>query len=699
MRYKNDSRLIQVLLVFAVINTVALIALAVVFLVRVNSETARNLDRQERLVEEIQRTGEETEELRRVARALIGDTGQIREHLGMSLRDHEPPRAHREPDEPAAYGDDNGSAEARAFFEAFRELVAHQNRIELRTWFRSLREEGVFERLAEEQELQVSTDDATAEEELRLQRDGTTRFTVRLDYRRGELQVHSHRSGADEFAVALGERLLERELREYLADELEQVDRDAQRQRERAAALHQFAASTELGDFVESRSHVVREWNEDDWYQVTFLNEAGQLHEVPSLLFGYREDEDNYVIDQRQVEDFERFRDAVLERVAALEEAAPEAAKVKRSKEMIERAARDDGFRRTLEKEGLRLSLEPRDRGDHIHFDLYREESNERFGSFAVQRPNGELWIMDDGDVPLKSFRRFGIERRSEGNTTSFRPRTGDLELIATASQAKTVAVVGTNEGITDTIILAHANPDLRRIKLISVPRDLFYRGRRVNAIYRMHGPERFARELTEITGLPIDHYMAIDMYAFIDAVNILGGVEVTLDEDLIDPTYRTRDDGEWGTLYYPRGTHRLDGIEALRVVRSRATTDDFDRAARQQRVIEGVFERLSRLQITELATLRDLVGTLTRYIETDLTPFQIVRYLQRFGGYSIGGRTVLDTSNVLYHTYSNLYYSNKSVEEVDDDFDLGAWILLPEDDDWANIRRYVEHVVNGEEA
>ena len=66
---------------------------------------------------------------------------------------------------------------------------------------------------------------------------------------------------------------------------------------------------------------------------------------------------------------------------------------------------------------------------------------------------------------------------------------------------------------------------------------------------------------MTEVTGLKIDYYLSVDMYAFIDVVNALGGIDVTLDSEVRDPTYKiVRENGSEGTLYYPPGTYHLNG-------------------------------------------------------------------------------------------------------------------------------------------
>lgn len=239
-------------------------------------------------------------------------------------------------------------------------------------------------------------------------------------------------------------------------------------------------------------------------------------------------------------------------------------------------------------------------------------------------------------------------------------------------------------------MILAHADKDTGRITLISVPRDLYYRGRKINALYRIYGTEYLAKTLSDITGLEIEEYIAIDMYAFIDVINILGGIDIYLEEDLIDPTYRVKDDGRWGTLYYERGSHHLNGIESLRIARSRHYSSDFGRAERQQQIIWAVKDTFSDLGLRDMGKLYELVQVLLEYVDTSLTPFDAVSLLKSFGSLSGRRSFVLNTDNILYDTYSNVYFLEDKSRAEEEGYNKGAWILLPKENNWDIIPWYL---------
>jgi len=238
----------------------------------------------------------------------------------------------------------------------------------------------------------------------------------------------------------------------------------------------------------------------------------------------------------------------------------------------------------------------------------------------------------------------------------------------------------------------------METISLISLPRDLYYKGKKINDIFKSFGSDYLTHEISAITGLNIEKYIIIDMYAFIDAINILGGIDVTLDEDLIDPTYKVRDKGVWGTLHYKKGTYHVNGIEALRIARARHYTPLFSRDNRQQKIILSLKDKLESLEITDMSKIYDLVQVLMNYIDTNFTPFELVNAFLKYRSFSTINQNVLSTSNILYQTYSNLYLLEDSEIVIDETFNKGAWILLPKENNWGLIRWYVRNIILGEE-
>ena len=268
------------------------------------------------------------------------------------------------------------------------------------------------------------------------------------------------------------------------------------------------------------------------------------------------------------------------------------------------------------------------------------------------------------------------------------------MDDIYNSPDSFTFLICGKSQYLTDSIILVHVDTKQNRIILIGFPRDLYYRGQKINTISWIYGIERFMQELSAISGLKIEKYIMIDMFALIEVIDILGGVTVTLEEDLIDPTYRIKENGVWSTVYYKKGTYHLNGIQALRVARSRNYSSDFDRSLRQQMILENIYEMLQAIGIKDLSRVYDLIKTLLSYVQTNFSPLEMVSYLNRFRSYSVFSRNVLDTENVLYSTFTHAPDTEDAANTAVPALNRGVYILQPIGDDWNEIKRHIAALV-----
>ena len=210
------------------------------------------------------------------------------------------------------------------------------------------------------------------------------------------------------------------------------------------------------------------------------------------------------------------------------------------------------------------------------------------------------------------------------------------------------VLVMGKNGSNVDTMIFTNVDSDTREVTMISIPRDLYFNGRKINSVYASYGIEEQVSWVEEIVGQQIDSYILIDMYVFRDIVDLMGGVDVTLKEDLIDPTYKTCNGDVCSTLYYEAGEHHLNGTEALRVARSRHSTSDYSRAERQQLILEGIKDKAMGLGLGDADTLLSILNTVIDSTETDISVDDALRYYFRYQNFTLNGGYVISSANVL---------------------------------------------------
>lgn len=130
--------------------------------------------------------------------------------------------------------------------------------------------------------------------------------------------------------------------------------------------------------------------------------------------------------------------------------------------------------------------------------------------------------------------------------------------------------------------------------------------------------------------GLEIHHQAFVDMAGFAELIDAVGGVELCLPGQLVDPAFdgSLENSGPGEPLVLPAGCQRYSGLEALAYARSRQgwiempdgsrePQTDFQRNERQQRVLLALRE-----EVAEADTLLELPAILTaigRTVSTDV--------------------------------------------------------------------------------
>lgn len=95
------------------------------------------------------------------------------------------------------------------------------------------------------------------------------------------------------------------------------------------------------------------------------------------------------------------------------------------------------------------------------------------------------------------------------------------------------ILILGENMQLTDTIMLASINTNTKKITLISIPRDLFYNGRKINEYYEKFGIVELEKVIGEITTINPDKYVVVNMKAFTDIIDTMGGIDIDVKKRL----------------------------------------------------------------------------------------------------------------------------------------------------------------------
>lgn len=169
---------------------------------------------------------------------------------------------------------------------------------------------------------------------------------------------------------------------------------------------------------------------------------------------------------------------------------------------------------------------------------------------------------------------------------------------------------------LTDTIMVVSLDPkDTKSVVMLSIPRDLWLTGidhaadGRINQLYRdvkswnkRQNPDLDENGLAKLAmvgtadeigrrlGIEIHGVIKADFTGFVQAVDAIGGVDVDVPHDIIDLEYP---DSVYPDRFDPfrisQGPQHLDGETALKYARSRHTTSDFGRSARQQQLLSAM--------------------------------------------------------------------------------------------------------------
>ena len=175
----------------------------------------------------------------------------------------------------------------------------------------------------------------------------------------------------------------------------------------------------------------------------------------------------------------------------------------------------------------------------------------------------------------------------------------------------------------TDTIIVAHLDEETHDVALMSVPRDtVVLTGNggimKINSVYAGGGADgmaRLSKRLGAMLGFELDGYVLVNLEAFRETVDLVGGVEFDVPQDMYyqDPTQNLHID-------LKAGKQLLDGEKAMELVRFRKgyASQDIQRTKVQQEFLRALAKKV--LSVSSLTKLKEFADVFSTYVTTDLT-------------------------------------------------------------------------------
>ena len=201
-----------------------------------------------------------------------------------------------------------------------------------------------------------------------------------------------------------------------------------------------------------------------------------------------------------------------------------------------------------------------------------------------------------------------GLDSRRDANGADLPRALLDLMHVGSSS-----SIGGYN---TNTMIVIHIPANGTKAVAISIPRDDYVNvpGIGMKKIKEAYGYAKYAEDsklykagvkeplrehlardagrkatiatITELLGIPIDHFAEVNLVGFYDLATALGGIQVCLNKAV--------NDSQYSGAVFPAGVQTITGVDALKFVRQRhgLPNGDLDRTHRQQAFITGVIQK-----------------------------------------------------------------------------------------------------------
>jgi LCP family protein required for cell wall assembly len=205
----------------------------------------------------------------------------------------------------------------------------------------------------------------------------------------------------------------------------------------------------------------------------------------------------------------------------------------------------------------------------------------------------------------------------------------------------------------TDTLIVVSIDPTTKQVAMFSLPRDTVdvpmpsgplrqaygpVYPKKINAFFtsirnradlvagtdKTRGYNGLKLVLGNLYGLDIKYFVEVNFDGFKQVVDAMGGVTINVQIPVTDETYPS-DSGRLSRVYIPAGLQHMTGAQALVYARSRhGGKGDFDRGARQQRVLTSLREQADIANL--VPRIPELVEALKATVRTDIPQSELAK-------------------------------------------------------------------------
>ncbi|MGI6751595.1 MAG: LCP family protein [Anaerovoracaceae bacterium] len=194
--------------------------------------------------------------------------------------------------------------------------------------------------------------------------------------------------------------------------------------------------------------------------------------------------------------------------------------------------------------------------------------------------------------------------------------------------------MVGLNQGLTDTIMVASFDTEQKHVDLISIPRDTYYERkgfnseaeRKINAAYRKDIKNTAYAVSDVLEGMPIHCYAVVEYKGVATIVDAMGGVPMNIPKPM---RYKDPTDKPPLIIDIPAGQQVLDGEHSVQFLRYRSgyAEGDIGRVKAQQEFMKSAFRQMLSFDLPKIAR------TIAKNVESDVTVSMAARIASKAVG------------------------------------------------------------------
>lgn len=201
------------------------------------------------------------------------------------------------------------------------------------------------------------------------------------------------------------------------------------------------------------------------------------------------------------------------------------------------------------------------------------------------------------------------------------------------AKDKTTIMILGVDErgddvGRSDTLMIATLDPKKNQAALLSIPRDTRVKIKgngfdKINAAYAYGGHKLTQNTIENFLGVPMDHYVLINVKAFQRIIDAIGGIDIDVEKRMY---YEDPWDDDGGLLIDLRpGQQHMDGKTAITYVRYRDEEGDIGRIERQQKFMKAIMDKIASPSI--IPQIPAIIKEVSNSVKTDLSIREMIEF------------------------------------------------------------------------